>query len=55
MIIEYTKIHATTEDLKATRTVSDALSMLFRKIALNIESPYEEGDEEDKEGEEQNE
>ena len=52
MKITITEIEATAEDLRASRTLSDALSIAFSKIAQSISYPkYDTQEEDEAEGE----
>ena len=48
MKITITEIEATAEDLRASRTLADALSMAFSRIAKSICYPKYDTEEEDK-------
>ena len=52
MKITITEIEATAEDLRASRTLADALSMAFSRIANSIYYPKYDTEEEDEEEEE---
>ena len=52
MKITITEIEATAEDLRASRTLSDALSMAFSRIADSIRYPKYNTEEEDEAEEE---
>ena len=52
MKITITEIEATAEDLRASRTLADALSMAFSRIANSICYPKYDTEDEDKEEEE---
>ena len=52
MKITFTEIEATAEDLRASRTLSDALSMAFSRIANSICYPKYDTEEEDEAEEE---
>lgn len=55
MKITITEIEATAEDLRASRTLTDAISMAFSRIADTICSPKYDDTEEADEAEESNE